>query len=470
MTDIYAKTTLSNHFYSNKNEEKDIKTPVILRAGDRIIHSLKEMQELLTPEILLQHHVTGNLRLWLEQQFYEKEAAEISKIKIDEPGCLSKLCSILNITYDKTISDEDKIELEKRKEKIRLLTDNEEIISLPEATAFHQGELVELLNKNFKKIYLCEEEFSLPIKIPNVEYVGVGNATIRNPYTTEQYKKMGISITGIPLTDKIDSVAESIAKEAAQANGYDDFSEKHTSLAGLFHQKLHIEQRPTHYRLVLDTWAATKQYSSKHDCQKAIEALIKKAYDQAESYITVGNPKSISKEMTNFYSEHLHEMIDPHMERLQQIATMSKTQSAYEDLKKLIDDSYTFFLNIFEKELRENCDYYHMYKKQYFIDMVDIAEYDARTYDSGIWGGLEKILTDKIKYGISFNIGISIQELQKDLNDHCGTFLKAAHKEYCNYIAEIESILDSIGKSLPESLPDECIREYLTRSCAKLAL
>lgn len=448
----------------------NVEKTIILKMGEQTIHSIKELQEHYDPEILLQYHITGDLVLWLEQHFYEKEAEEVSKIKIDEPGCLSQLCSKLGIVYEKTLSDEEQNALNLKKEKLKQLTDNEEIISHPELAAFHQGELVELLQRGLKRIYLCKEEFSLPIKVPNIEYIGIGNATIRNPYTKEQYNKVNIKITGMNLVDKGDSVTDSIAKESATANGYDDFQDQHTQLAGLFHKELNIERKPVIYRLPLDLQKATREYSSKYDCKKAIDSIIQKAYDKAGNYLTVGNSCSISKEMATFYSEHIHKTFDPHMVRLQQIASISKTQFAYDELKVLIQDSYKSLLNVFEQELLDSNDYYRLYKKQYFIDLVDINEYDARTCDTGIWGGLEKLLTDKIKYRMSPEISSSVQEMQKDLNDHCTTFFHAAHEEYYNYISEIEKKLDIIGLALPNPSQDENINRYLIRSCTTLVI
>lgn len=449
----------------------NVEKTIILKMGKQTIHSIKELQENFDPEILLQHHITGDLELWLEQHFYEKEAEEVSKIKIDEPGCLSQLCSTLGIVYEKTLSDEEQNALNLKKEKVKQLTDNEEIISHPELAAFHQGELVELLKKGFKKIYLCKEEFSLPIKMPNIEYIGIGNATIRNPYTKEQYDKVNIKITGLQLADKVDAVTDSIAKESATANGYDDFQEQHTQLASLFHKELHIARKPVIYRLPLDLWKATREYSSKYDCKKAIESIIQKAYDKAGNYLTVGKSCSISKEMATFYSEHIHKTFNPHMERIQQISAISKTQFAYDELKSLIQGSYKSLLNVFEQELLDSSDYYSLYKKQYFIDLVDINEYDARTCDTGLWGGLEKLLTDKIKYRMSPEISTSVQEMQKDLNDHCTTFFNAAHEEYCDYIIKIEKALDEIGFRIPETTGElSSIDDYLTKGCAKLAM
>jgi hypothetical protein len=443
-----------------------------LKLNNNTIHSLKELRENFDAEAVLEAHTNGTLQKWLEQHYYEREASLMQKVSISQPDCLKKICKILGVDYmtAKKMTPEEQAVWDARKKEIAELTGDAEILANVSLVAMNQEELAKLLHDGEKKIYLCKDVFSVPIRVANVEYIGFGGASIENAYTKKQYERAGITISGISLPDDENPDTERFALKAAKENGYDDFCEYHTPLATAFHRILESRKIMNIFQLPFDCSIISKFFNSKRECENAREKCIRKAYDEAEKYFRPGNSKCIAKEAAEFYSGWITDSFSaPLLETLRTLSTINHADDAYAQLKQLIDKSRSSLLAAFEEELNDTSGYYKMYDFKYFVEQADIDEHDYRISEGGIMRLIENAFSDSVQYTISC-IDSSISELQQDVNDNADTFYNAAFDEYKRYVSEIEDKLDKIGANLPDMEEKESVEKYLSRMCIAKAV
>ncbi len=440
--------------------------PVELVSNSSIIHSLTELRENFNPENLLQALLNGNLYIWLEQHYYEKEATQISQLRIEDKSCLKDLCEILGINYYdiKKLNEEEIQKLNERKSIIAQFTSDENILNSPWNVALNQEELSVLINKGEKEIILCKDVFCIPIRVPGMTYTAIGNAKIENPYTAEQYNRAGIIIKGIVLPESSTEKNSDIAKEAALANGYDDFAETHCPLAAAIHAALKSYKMMDSFTLPYNASITTKQFALKATCRDAIRETIEKAYEAAENRFSAYSSKSIAKEAATFYSEEILRVLKPLINNIKRIASMTKNLDAYDSLEQLVNKSYKNLQELFNQELTDSYDYYKMYDINYFIEQVDIEKDDYRLAESGIWRLLEAAVTDRVQYSIS-GMYTSISELERDVNDRSSTFYNSIYKLYKEYVSLIEECIEIIGKEFPEPTTKETLLQYTERLC-----
>ncbi|MBQ7453566.1 MAG: hypothetical protein IJS69_00710 [Selenomonadaceae bacterium] len=135
------------------------------------VRTLEDLRENFDLEKILSYFKSGELLLWLEDRFYDDEADAIAQIALDDKNAPAKICAALNVECD------DDLEFSRRvREKKALLaemTDDENIIDNAAATALNQEDLAALINMDYKTIYLCGENFNVPIRIGGVKYIGV---------------------------------------------------------------------------------------------------------------------------------------------------------------------------------------------------------------------------------------------------------------------------------------------------------
>lgn len=397
-----------------------------------------------------------------------KKPSTASFTRSESGNTIRRLCGALGINYmaSQNMTDEEKSKWDERKRIVSEYTTELAILAELWLVAMNQEELAELLNQQEKKIYLCKESFSIPIRVAGVEYIGIGNATIENPYTKSQYEKAGITVSGFTLPKEENPATLHIAKEAATSNGYDDFHETHTPLASAFHKLLKSRKLMNTYHLSYDSSIPTKAFKSKSACQEAREKCIRKAHDEAENYIAAGNSKSLSRKAAEFYSKHIDSVFDSTRKALESLSNLTGTVEQYQLLCEKVDTSYKNLLAEFEDELNDNQDFYGMYDIDYFIEQVEIEEHDYRISEDFFTRALETLFTDKVEYTVT-NLYSAINEIQNDLDSQANTFYGAAFNAYQSYISEIETLLDNIGKGLPAVSENEDIKGYITRCCVK---
>ncbi len=452
----------------NKSSEK-----VTLTLQGITIHSLKELREHFNRDEILVAFTNENLLFWLEQHYYETEAEQLRTIDFNEKNCFRKICRVFRVNYMDHISltEEERKQFKQKKEIVKkVIADTKADEKLLEELPFiatNQEELACLIDSEEPKIYLCNESFSIPISKSGIEYVGIGDVSIENPFTPEQYRKAGITITNIsfPVTENPETA--DAARVAAAANGYDSFHESHSALATLFHNLLKTHRLYEHYHLPFNSSVMGTFYNSHSECNAAKKEALEKAYNKARRYVSPGDSKCIAKAATEYYSKHIHDVFTPEvLGKLQTLCDICQKAPLYQKLQDQIKHCKKDISSLLEAELLENADFYAMYQFEYFMDQVEIEEHDYRISEGGFLRALETLTGGSIQYTIT-DIHSAISEMEEDINDHANTFFNTAQSEYQCYCQEIEELLQEIGSDFSSRKENESVYDYLQRLCSE---
>lgn len=467
----------------------------VLQMSGHEIHSLAELRTHFNAEDALKHTKNGTLYQWLVQHYYEREAAELFRlcphftmpdgmiripeflkrrvtdetsdlqtvgIVTEDRIRLQRICEILGVPYEACITGEELERLNARRAQLKQYTEDETILNESRLAAFSQEELASLLDAGEPKIYLCQEHFSIPLGKPDIHYIGVGDPVIDNPYTAAQYRKAGITITDIRLPDTEDPDTADFARKSAVQNGYDDYPEDHSTLACAIHFLLKLPPYRQFYRLPTANAGGYHNYRSYSQCDAARQKCLRQAYDAAVSRTAPGDPHCVDQDAARFYGRHITSSLQPILDPIRILCEMHHLNTLSDHLFSQVSEAEEKLLALFREELQSNADYYAMYQFDYFADQVDIEEHDYCIEEEPFFHMLETLLTDHVEYHFEGAFA-AIQEMEKDLSDHCATFFGCAHSIYRRYVQEIEQLVDTLGERLPAMEENETLQGYLCR-------
>lgn len=183
---------------------KKIKFPLEMENGV-MVRTLEQLKDDFSLEKVLNYYASGKLLTWLNDRYYEDEAIQIGKLNSSSADFKQKLCEIFDVEY---IAD-DEIDMEVLEQrnikisKLKQFTEDESIIKNVDSVAFNQEELADLLDEDITPIYLCSEEFTIPISKENVTYIGVNNPIINiNSQEDIDLRRKNITISNIKIKNK----------------------------------------------------------------------------------------------------------------------------------------------------------------------------------------------------------------------------------------------------------------------------
>lgn len=186
---------------------KKIKFPLEMEKGVKV-RTLEELKEHFSLEKILEYYLDGRLTTWLRNGNYENEAVQISNLDRNDEDFNKKLCDTLNTNYV-SHHDINVIELEERLKKtsqIKMYTVDEDIIKNINSIAFSQEELDKLLCNDINTIYICGNEFTIPLDKENTSYIGINSPRKPGIKLTEKididFDKKNISFINIHLTSQ----------------------------------------------------------------------------------------------------------------------------------------------------------------------------------------------------------------------------------------------------------------------------
>lgn len=158
---------------------KKIKFPLVLK-DEQQVRTMEELQEYFDLEKIFEYFSSGKLAVWLEDRYYDEEAGQVRELSPQDSDLKRKLCDIFSVECPK----EDSIDLErveerrKKRELLKQYTDDEKILERAGQAAFNQEELSDLLDEGVREIYLCNNRFTVPVKVKNCQYIGICKAVI----------------------------------------------------------------------------------------------------------------------------------------------------------------------------------------------------------------------------------------------------------------------------------------------------
>lgn len=130
---------------------------------------------------------------WLEDRYYDDEADAVKKLSPDDENLAQKLCKIFGIE-----SAEEILRRAERLDELKKYTDDENIWANIDKVAFDQEDLADLLDEDIKEIFLCNNRFSIPLRVRGKKYIGIGNAVaiIRNDKPVN-FQSLGIEFKNV---------------------------------------------------------------------------------------------------------------------------------------------------------------------------------------------------------------------------------------------------------------------------------
>lgn len=132
--------------------------------------SLEELKEHFSLPKVLDYLKNGTLVTWMRDRNLNDMADQVQELDPENRDSIKQLCRILGFSKEEACRF-DRIFLLKRYTTDRTYED------VTDRIAFNQDELLELLNKGEKEIYLCGDKFSIPLDQSGVRYIGINTPT-----------------------------------------------------------------------------------------------------------------------------------------------------------------------------------------------------------------------------------------------------------------------------------------------------
>lgn len=154
---------------------RKVKFALEMADGTKVRNSLEELREHFDMKSIISYYLSGKLLEWLEDRYYDDEAAKIEELDKDSPNLNAQLCAIIGVdASDFDALDVEALErLNEKKVYLRQKTSDESIIENAMITAITQQDLADLLDLESPVIYLCGEKFNIPIRIEHKKYIGI---------------------------------------------------------------------------------------------------------------------------------------------------------------------------------------------------------------------------------------------------------------------------------------------------------
>lgn len=154
---------------------RKVKFALEMADGTKVRNNLEELREHFDMESIARYYLSGKLLEWLEDRYYDDEAAKIEELDKDAPNLNAQLCAIIGVDASKYDAlDLEAVErLNEKKTFLRQKTSDSTIIDNAMITALNQEDLADLLDLESPVIYLCGEKFNIPIRVEHKKYIGV---------------------------------------------------------------------------------------------------------------------------------------------------------------------------------------------------------------------------------------------------------------------------------------------------------
>jgi len=159
---------------------KKIKFPLEMKNGV-LVRTLEELRENFDPESLVEYYESGKLAVWLGDRYYDVERQKVLALDSGAKNFVPLLCECLGIKVrEEEVSEIDAEFLKRRVEKLnhlKKLTENEMLLKKVDDIAITQEDLISILDNGKQEVYLCEGDFTVPVSVPNMTYIGIFNPT-----------------------------------------------------------------------------------------------------------------------------------------------------------------------------------------------------------------------------------------------------------------------------------------------------
>ena len=166
---------------------------VLEMADGTNVRDLDALKEHFDVESVAKYFRDGKLMIWLEDRYYDDEVNALEKLSAEDKDLEQKLCAIFGVETPEEIAHRAE-----RLAKLQNYTDDENILANVDKVAFDQEDLADLLDADTKEIYLCDNRFSIPLRVKNKNYIGIAKAVavIRSDKLVD-FKTLGIEFKNV---------------------------------------------------------------------------------------------------------------------------------------------------------------------------------------------------------------------------------------------------------------------------------
>lgn len=186
-----------------------IKFPLVMKNGTEV-RELSDLQENFDMESVVEYFVSGKLKQWLENYYYEDILEKVQALTGEEEDFGKQLAEALEVEWKENVSIniQSLIKKTKLKESIKPFINDEELDKI-EHIADSQDELERIVKLGKTPIYLFGEQFRIPGEMKNTECIGINKPIISIETTgREEFRKRNIKLKGVEfLDDKTKKIA-----------------------------------------------------------------------------------------------------------------------------------------------------------------------------------------------------------------------------------------------------------------------
>lgn len=158
---------------------RKIKFPLDM-GNDIKVRDIDELKKNYNSEKIVEYFLSGELLSWLNGRLYDEEAERVEALSVDKDNgnIAGKLAEIFGVQIESGVDVDEIAERNERLSKLREYTSNDDILNNVDSVAFSQEELADLLEGEYKTIYLFGNMFRISLKFTDRNYIGVNNPMV----------------------------------------------------------------------------------------------------------------------------------------------------------------------------------------------------------------------------------------------------------------------------------------------------
>lgn len=461
---------------------KKIRFPLQMNGAD--VRTIEDLRENFDLESVLGYFTNGKLITWLKDRYYDNEAVAIEALSVDDTDLNQKLMSILGISADTETEEIDLETIQRRNEKLMLLrqiTDDKEIIDNVDSVAFNQDELYDILDEGVATIYLCQNEFEVPLTVKNRCYIGLGNPTVKLRQTEHMdlselnIKFKNVNFKGDVEHSLIEKLCEVLTKAAEEGKIEEkDNSKNAIQLIEEYKGKLIASPSICTYKNVILTnnFHGELNYFSDHITSRDtlinnIRSHIQRPYDNRRSKVeelsndnadTLIRYSIYNAVEGNFYYDSIEKISKALQELIKQLQDLG---SSIPDSMQTLDINYTNYPSISYQEItrRLNDDVVRTGSGYSIYDYIEkYARIEASTHTEYVrtfFGGMNKEVTTYDCYETEFGIVSKIADdtqrlyelncnsLEREIRNYVEQFIKYINNLFTARLEEIQKLIEN---------------------------
>jgi len=144
-----------------------------------LVNTLRELKEHFSLEKVQDYARNGQLAEWLDARYEEELADEVRALDEYRADFAERLCKLFGVEYSAAVEDSEEAAVcREKRERLMAYGADAKFFEVLDNIAFTQDDLYDLLDKDITSIYLCGEEFEIPINRRGTAYVGVNEPTV----------------------------------------------------------------------------------------------------------------------------------------------------------------------------------------------------------------------------------------------------------------------------------------------------